>query len=135
MPSITELPSPIFPVAEEAPRQNTTCKSKASGKSKACAKSKARDTRGKKKKISETLRDMGMGAEEEIYKCIVCGVIADSPDDALHKRRYGEVGNRWLGCDVDKCPTWGHAICVGCSSVTQSGARAYNFVCDLHDKA
>ena len=84
MPSITELPSPIFPVAEEAPRQNTRGKSKASGKSKACAKSKARDTRGKKKKISETLRDMGMGAEEEIYKCIVCGVIADSPDDALH---------------------------------------------------
>ena len=66
-------------------------------------------------------------------KCAVCNIIWDSKEDVeFRKKNRNKEQASWIGCDVNKCKYWGHAVCTNIQLVPRKKLSQHNFLCPKH---
>ena len=65
-------------------------------------------------------------------KCQVCGVIYESKDDKMFRKKNGTRKTTWVGCDKSDCTFWAHAACAGLLLVPNKPVDKHKFLCKDH---
>ena len=66
-----------------------------------------------------------------VNRCKKCGIMYDTKANKAFRKRHGLSG-QWIGCEVEECQFWAHAVCAGVHIARNTDITEIPFRCPLH---